>query len=112
MNSSLKVLVVDDAQFARDELCYQLQRMDEVEIVAQAGNGLEALSAVEQCEPDLVFLDVQMPGLTGFEVARRLLTRGDEAPAMVFVTAFDQHAIERSEEHTSELQSQSNLVCR
>jgi two-component system response regulator LytT len=97
MNSSLKVLVVDDEQLARDELCYQLQRIDEVEIVAQAGNGLEALSAVDQCEPDLVFLDVQMPGLTGFEVARRLLTRGDEAPAMVFVTAFDQHAIEAFE---------------
>jgi len=97
MNSSLKVLVVDDEQLARDELCYQLQRIDEVEIVAQAGNGLEALSAVEQCEPDLVFLDVQMPGLTGFEVARRLLSRGDDAPAMVFVTAFDQHAIEAFE---------------
>jgi two-component system LytT family response regulator/two-component system response regulator LytT len=97
MNSSLKVLVVDDEQLARDELCYQLQRIDEVDIVAQAGNGLEALSAVEQCEPDLVFLDVQMPGLTGFEVARRLLARGDDAPAMVFVTAFDQHAIEAFE---------------
>src|SRR5688500_7903863 len=97
MNSSLKVLVVDDEQLARDELCYQLQRIDEVEVVAQAGNGLDALSAVDQCEPDLVFLDVQMPGLTGFEVARRLAERGDEVPALVFVTAFDQHAIEAFE---------------
>src|SRR5688500_17554932 len=97
MNSSLKVLVVDDEQLARDELCYQLQRIDEVEIVAQAGNGLEALSAMDQVEPDLVFLDIQMPGLTGFEVARRLLTRGAEPPALVFVTAFDQHAIEAFE---------------
>ena len=96
--SDLKVLVVDDEQLAREELCYQLQRLAEVEVVAQAGNGLEALSAVERVEPDLVFLDIQMPGLTGFEVARRLLSRGPElTPALVFVTAFDQHAIEAFE---------------
>src|SRR6186997_189218 len=94
---SLRVLVVDDEQLAREELCYQLQRIGEVEVVAQAGNGLEALSAVEQHEPHLIFLDIQMPGLTGFEVARRLLSYGPETPAMVFVTAFDQHAIEAFE---------------
>jgi two-component system LytT family response regulator/two-component system response regulator LytT len=94
---SLKVLVVDDEQLARDELCYQLQRISEVEVVGQAGNGLEALSAVEQHEPHLIFLDIQMPGLTGFEVARRLLSYGPDTPAMVFVTAFDQHAIEAFE---------------
>ena len=97
MSDPLKVLVVDDEQLAREELCYQLQRLAEVEVVAQAVNGLEALSAVDQVEPDLVFLDIQMPGLTGFEVARRLLTRGPETPALVFVTAFDQHAIEAFE---------------
>ena len=94
---NLKVLVVDDEQLARDELCYQLQRIGEVEVVGQAGNGLEALTAVEQFEPHLIFLDIQMPGLTGFEVARRLLSFGPETPAMVFVTAFDQHAIEAFE---------------
>ena len=95
---ALKVLVVDDEQLAREELCYQLQRLGEVEVVAQAGNGLEALSAVDRVEPDLVFLDIQMPGLTGFEVARSLLSRGpDTTPALVFVTAFDQHAIEAFE---------------
>jgi two-component system LytT family response regulator/two-component system response regulator LytT len=99
MTDPLKVLVVDDEQLAREELCYQLQRLDEIEVVAQAGNGLEALSAVDRVEPDLVFLDIQMPGLTGFEVARRLLNRGAETapPALVFVTAFDQHAIEAFE---------------
>ena len=97
MSEALKVLVVDDEQLAREELCYQLQRLGEVEVVGQAGNGIEALSAVDQVEPDLVFLDIQMPGLTGFEVARRLLTRGPDSPAMVFVTAFDQHAIEAFE---------------
>ena len=90
-------MVVDDEQLARDELCYQLEQLAEVEVVAQAGNGLEALSAADRHEPDLVFLDIQMPGLSGFEVARRLLEREQQAPALVFVTAFDQHAIEAFE---------------
>lgn len=92
----LKAIVVDDEQLARDELCYQLEQLGEVQVVAQAGNGLEALTAIERSEPDLVFLDVQMPGLTGFEVARRLL-EDELAPAVVFVTAFDRHAIEAFE---------------
>jgi two-component system LytT family response regulator/two-component system response regulator LytT len=90
-------MVVDDEQLARDELCYQLEQLGEVEVVAQAGNGLEALAAVDRHDPDIVFLDIQMPGLSGFEVARRLIAREDEAPALVFVTAFDQHAIEAFE---------------
>jgi two-component system, LytTR family, response regulator LytT len=95
--SQLRVMVVDDEQLAREELCYQLEQIGDVEVVAQAGNGLEALTAVDRHEPDLVFLDIQMPGLTGFEVARRLLAREDDSPALVFVTAFDQHAIEAFE---------------
>jgi len=93
----MRVVVVDDEQLARDELCFQLEQVGNTEVVAQAGNGIEALAAVERHEPDLVFLDVQMPGLTGFEVARRLLENGDESPALIFVTAFDQHAIEAFE---------------
>jgi len=91
--NTLRVIVVDDEQLAREELCYQLEQAGEVEVLAQAGNGLEALAAVERTEPDLVFLDVQMPGLNGFEVARKLLDREEGSPAIVFVTAFDQHAI-------------------
>jgi DNA-binding LytR/AlgR family response regulator len=90
-------MVVDDEQLAREELCYQLEQIGDVEVVAQAGNGLEALTAVDRHEPDLVFLDIQMPGLSGFEVARRLLAREDDSPALVFVTAFDQYAIEAFE---------------
>ena len=97
MSTSLRVVVVDDEQLAREELCYQLEQIDGIQIVAQASNGIEALGAVEQHEPDLVFLDIQMPGLGGFEVARRLLEHEEEAPALVFVTAFDQHAIEAFE---------------
>jgi two-component system LytT family response regulator/two-component system response regulator LytT len=65
-------------------------------VIAQAGNGVEALSTIDRLQPDLVFLDVQMPGLTGFEVARRLLDT--RAPShIIFVTAYDQHAIEAFE---------------
>jgi two-component system LytT family response regulator/two-component system response regulator LytT len=97
MSSALRVVVVDDEQLAREELCYQLEQIDGIEIVAQASNGVDAIGAVERLDPDLVFLDIQMPGLGGFEVARRLLEHEEEAPALVFVTAFDQHAIEAFE---------------
>ena len=95
--TQLRVLVVDDEQLAREELCYQLGQLGDIDVVAQAGNGIEALSAVDRHEPDLVFLDIQMPGLGGFEVARRLLERDDDSPALIFVTAYDQHAIEAFE---------------
>ena len=92
----LRVLVVDDEQLARDELCYQLGQRADIQVVAQASNGLDALAAVDSHQPALVFLDIQMPGLTGFEVARRLLDRESQM-ALVFVTAFDQYAIEAFE---------------
>ena len=93
----MRIVVVDDEQLARDELCYQLGQIGATEVVAQAANGLEALAAIERHDPDIVLLDVQMPGLTGFEVARRLLERADDAPAVVFVTAYDQYAVEAFE---------------
>jgi two-component system LytT family response regulator/two-component system response regulator LytT len=95
--SALRVMVVDDEQLAREELCFQLGRLDDIEIVAQAGDGLEALTAADDHEPDVVFLDIQMPGLSGFEVARRLLGGPEPPPLVVFVTAFDAHAIEAFE---------------
>ena len=66
-------LLVDDEQLARDELGYLLGQLGGVEVIGQAGNGVEALTTIERLQPDVVFLDVQMPGLTGFEVARRML---------------------------------------
>jgi two-component system, LytTR family, response regulator len=92
----LRVMVVDDEQLARDELCYQLEQLGGVEVVGQAGNGIEALATASRYEPDLIFLDIQMPGLSGFEVARRIL-EVEQPPALVFVTAFDQHAVEAFE---------------
>jgi two-component system, LytTR family, response regulator len=93
---SLRALVVDDEQLAREELCFLLGQLDGIELVGQAADGIEALREVEEQTPDLVLLDVQMPGLTGFEVARRLLRAGMDTH-IVFVTAFDQHAIEAFE---------------
>ena len=95
--ATISALIVDDEQLAREELSYLLTDIPDIEILQTASNGIEAVKLIEQLEPDLVFLDVQMPGLTGFEVARRLLERDDESPALIFVTAFDQHAIEAFE---------------
>jgi two-component system, LytTR family, response regulator LytT len=90
---SLKVLVVDDERLAREELCFLLTEQEDVEVVGHAGDGIEALGLLEDLSPDVVFLDVQMPGLNGFEVARQAIARGVTAE-IVFVTAFDQYAIE------------------
>jgi two-component system LytT family response regulator/two-component system response regulator LytT len=92
----LRTVVVDDEQLAREELCFLLGHIHGVDVVGQAANGVEALQVIEEHSPDVVMLDVQMPGLTGFEVARRLLRAGIESQ-FVFVTAFDQHAIEAFE---------------
>ena len=92
----LRAVVVDDEQLARDELGYLLGQVEGVEVIGQAGNGAEALSTIERLQPDVVFLDIQMPGLTGFEVARRMVDGGG-SPHIIFVTAYDQHAIEAFE---------------
>ncbi len=95
-STALHAVVVDDEKLARDELCFQLQRIGDVEVIGQAANGVDALKLIEQREPDLVFLDVQMPGLNGFEVARRLVEHAVETQ-LVFVTAFDQYALDAFE---------------
>ena len=89
----LRTVVVDDEQLAREELCFLLGQIPGVEVVAQAEDGPAALETIAEHTPDLVMLDVQMPGLTGFEVARRLVNGGTDAH-LVFVTAYDRHAIE------------------
>jgi two-component system LytT family response regulator/two-component system response regulator LytT len=96
MDEELRAVVVDDEQLARDELGYLLGRVGGIEVIGQAGNGVEALTTIDRLQPDVVFLDVQMPGLTGFEVARRMLDRR-ALSHIIFVTAYDQHAIEAFE---------------
>jgi two-component system response regulator LytT len=92
----LRAVLVDDEQLARDELGYLLGQVGGVEVIGQADNGVEALTTIDRLRPDVVFLDVQMPGLTGFEVARHMVDT--RAPShIIFVTAYDQHAIEAFE---------------
>lgn len=93
---TLRVLVVDDEQPARQELNYQLERIAAVEVAGQAGDGLEALALIDALHPDLVLLDIQMPGRNGFDVARDLLAREVDT-RIVFVTAYDEHAIDAFE---------------
>jgi two-component system, LytTR family, response regulator LytT len=89
----MRAVVADDEEPARDELCFLLGQLDGVEVVGQAGDGVEALAALERLRPDAAFLDIQMPGLTGFEVARHVLETGLPLH-IVFVTAYDQYAVE------------------
>lgn len=91
---TLTVLIVDDEALARDELAFLLNDFTDVEVTASASNGLEAIELIEDLEPDLVFLDVQMPGLDGLGVIRRLRERGVPLPHFVLATAFDQYAVE------------------
>lgn len=98
---SISALIIDDEQLARDELKYLLDQVGGVEVVAQGANGIEAVDLIERHHPDLVFLDVQMPGQDGFAVLQRLVERrrkqpADEAgplPQVVFATAYDQYAV-------------------
>jgi len=94
---SLSTVIVDDEQLARDELAYLLKSADDVTVVAQGKNGLEAVNLIKEHSPDLVFLDVQMPGLDGFGVIKKLLDKKIRLPKIVFATAFDQYAVKAFE---------------
>src|SRR6202045_3128624 len=93
----LSAVIVDDEQLARDELAYLLKNADDVNVVAQGKNGLEAISLIKEHSPDVVFLDVQMPGLDGFGVIKKLLDKKITLPKIVFATAFDQYAVKAFE---------------
>jgi two-component system, LytTR family, response regulator len=92
---TIRAVIVDDEQLARQELEYLLRKSDDVEIVAQGKNGVEAVELVRAHQPDVVFLDVQMPGLDGFAVLKKLLEKGRKSPLpnIVFATAFDRYAV-------------------
>ena len=93
----IRTLLVDDEQIGRRGLRVRLERAREVEIVGECRNGIEAIEAIDRLSPDLVFLDVQMPELSGFDVLRAV--RPKALPHVVFVTAFDQYAIRAFEVH-------------
>jgi two-component system response regulator LytT len=89
----LTALIIDDEPLARQELQYLLERAGGVEVLAQGTNGIEAVELIREHKPDVVFLDVQMPGLDGFAVLKKLLDRKVPMPQVVFATAFNQYAV-------------------
>jgi two-component system, LytTR family, response regulator len=93
----INTVIVDDERPARDELAFLLKGFPEVNIIAQGKNGLEAIALIKEHDPDLVFLDVQMPGLDGFGVIKKLVERKLRVPQIVFATAYDNYAIQAFE---------------
>jgi two-component system LytT family response regulator len=96
-NQKLRVAIIDDEPLAREGIRLLLAGDPEVEVVAEAGSGFDAVSMLRRLRPDLVFLDVHMPEMNGFEVMAALAP--DEVPAVIFVTAFDRYAIRAFEVH-------------
>jgi len=93
MAAPLNAIIIDDEPLARQELLYLLENAGDVHILAQGTNGIEAVDLIRTHAPDIVFLDVQMPGLDGFAVIKKLLDTATRLPQVVFATAFDQYAV-------------------
>lgn len=94
----IRTLVVDDEKLARDRLLSFLKNIDDIDVVGQAKNGVDAVRLIEEAAPDLVFLDVQMPGLDGFGVLKGIT----KTPDVVFATAYDEYAIQAFEVHAAD----------
>jgi len=99
MGKPLTALIVDDEPLARQELLYLLGAVEDVEVLAQGSNGIEAVDLIRTHKPDVIFLDVRMPGLDGFAVLKKLLAldKKFKMPHVVFATAFDQYAVKAFE---------------
>lgn len=93
----IKTLIVDDEPIARDRVRRMLQEETDIEIVGECGNGREAVNFINENKPDLVFLDIQMPEMSGFEALQEL--NPAKTPAIIFVTAYDQYAIQAFDVH-------------
>ena len=91
---TLTTIVVDDEELAQDEIAYLLKDFPEIEVIATASNGLEAVDLIQKLEPELVFLDIHMPGLDGLRIVHELREHEASLPHFIFVTAYEQHAVE------------------
>src|ERR1700674_3345968 len=91
---ALNTIIVDDEKPAREELAFLLKGFPEINVIGQGKNGVEAVALIKEHAPDLVFLDVQMPGLDGFGVLKKLVERKLKVPHVVFATAFDHYAVQ------------------
>lgn len=95
LSSTISYLIVDDELYARKQLSYLLRPYPDFKALGEAGNGLEAVDLIERLQPDVVFLDIQMPGFNGFDVLRQI--RSDSLPLLVFITAHNTFAIKAFE---------------
>ena len=95
--NTLKAIIVDDESLARRGLSIRLQQIPQVDVIAECSDGYEALQAIAEHSPDLVFLDIQMPGMSGFDLIKQL--QGDNMPLIIFVTAFDEYAVDAFKVH-------------
>lgn len=91
---SINTLIIDDEKPARDELAFLLKAFPEIHLMGQGKNGVEGVALIKEHAPDLVFLDVQMPGLDGFGVLKKLVERKMKVPHVIFATAFDNYAVQ------------------
>jgi two-component system, LytTR family, response regulator LytT len=92
--ATISAVLVDDEKLAREELSFLLKDFADIEVVGSGENGLDAIRLIENLEPDIVFLDVQMPGLDGLAVIRKLRERNIPLPYFILATAYDQYAVE------------------
>lgn len=95
MNNRIRALIVDDEALSRQGLLIRLRSAPDIDVIGEAANGQEALQAIREHQPDLVFLDIEMPGLSGLDLVSRLPT--ETMPMIVFVTAYDRYAIQAFE---------------
>ena len=94
-DKSIRCIIIDDERLAREEIKLMLQEFNEIEIIGEAKNGDEGIELIKELKPDLIFLDVSMPGMTGFEMIKQL----PEIPNVIFVTAFDDFALKAFDVH-------------
>ncbi|MEW6982973.1 LytR/AlgR family response regulator transcription factor [Colwelliaceae bacterium 6471] len=102
MAKMLTTIIVDDEPLARKGLAVRLEEHSDVDVVQLCGNGREAIEAIKSLQPDLMFLDIQMPGLNGFQVVQSIIEQQLKMPIVVFVTAFDQYALKAFEVHAQD----------
>ena len=91
----MKIIIIDDEPLARSIIREYLQFHPELELIAECNDGFEGVKAIQQYQPDLIFLDIQMPKINGFEMLELI----EEPPAVIFTTAFDEYAIKAFESH-------------
>jgi two-component system LytT family response regulator len=99
MATKITALVIDDEPLARKGLIIRLSDIDNVEVIGECQNGIEAVTMIPQLRPDLIFLDIQMPGLNGFQVIHKLRELRQPIPLIIFVTAYDTYAIKAFDIH-------------